>query len=210
MKSILCFGDSNTFGFVPVDGSRYQITQRWSGILKKHFEDKFNVIEAGCNNRTCIADNPSGELFTGYKAIMPYLESHNSDLALVIIALGVNDLQFAYNLSALKVAEGLKKIISCIKQKTKANILVLIPDEIGKNVLNSFFSQMFDESSIEKSKYLPDLLESAAKETGCYFLNLNKIAKTSEKDGLHYEPAEHEKIANLVCEKISEIFATDF
>ena len=204
MKNILCFGDSNTFGFVPLDGSRYDADKRWSGILKKSLAGKYNVIEAGCNNRTCIADNPEGPLFTGYKAIAPYLENH-PDLKLVVLGLGINDLQFSYKLSAEEVGKGLQRLIKDIKQKTNAKILVLIPNIIGSSILASFFSQMFDETSIEKSKQLPELFKNIAEKTKSDFLDLNTFAAPSEKDGLHYDEEMHKKIAEAAKKKIKEI-----
>ena len=35
MKKILCYGDSNTYGFIPETGARYSEHERWSGILKE-------------------------------------------------------------------------------------------------------------------------------------------------------------------------------
>ena len=69
MKKILCFGDSNTFGFNPENGKRFDEKTRWTGILKSKLKDLYIVQEAGCNNRTAFSDNPSGENFTGYKAL---------------------------------------------------------------------------------------------------------------------------------------------
>ena len=37
MKRIVCFGDSNTFGHNPLDGSRLPRDQRWTGILSDLF-----------------------------------------------------------------------------------------------------------------------------------------------------------------------------
>ena len=34
MKNILCFGDSNTWGYDPVTGSRYAYDVRWTGRLQ--------------------------------------------------------------------------------------------------------------------------------------------------------------------------------
>lgn len=34
MKKILCYGDSNTFGYNPANGLRFDENNRWSGILK--------------------------------------------------------------------------------------------------------------------------------------------------------------------------------
>jgi lysophospholipase L1-like esterase len=32
---ILCYGDSNTWGYNPKDSSRFDESKRWTGILKK-------------------------------------------------------------------------------------------------------------------------------------------------------------------------------
>ena len=49
MKNILCYGDSNTFGFNPVDGSRYKKQERWTGVLAEILGSEYNVFEKGCN-----------------------------------------------------------------------------------------------------------------------------------------------------------------
>ena len=51
MKKILCFGDSNVYGYIPKNGGRYAVDVRWSGLLKNYFKKQFEIIEAGCNNR---------------------------------------------------------------------------------------------------------------------------------------------------------------
>ena len=90
MKKILCFGDSNTFGFNPKDGSRYSSSIRWSGILKESLKENFIVIEQGYNNRTCFSENLSGEEMTGYKAIKKYL---SKDIDYLVVSLGINDMK---------------------------------------------------------------------------------------------------------------------
>ena len=56
MKKILCYGDSNTFGFNPENGKRLDENSRWSGILKSELKN-FEIIEQGLNNRTAVVEN---------------------------------------------------------------------------------------------------------------------------------------------------------
>ena len=51
--------------------------------------------------------------------------------------------------------------------------------------------------SIEKSKHMPAIYKTIAQSEDCIFIDLNKIAKVSEADGLHYKAEEHQKIAQL-------------
>ena len=100
MKNILCFGDSNTFGFNPENGKRFDKSSRWTGILQTLCQNNYHIIEAGCNNRTAFSDNSAGKMFTGYK-ILPELLNENLDT--IILAIGINDLQL------LKAKDNLNK-----------------------------------------------------------------------------------------------------
>lgn len=193
MKKVLCFGDSNTYGFIPSSGGRYGKDVRWTGVLQKLLGAGFNVIEEGCNNRTCFAENPDGKLFTGIK-ILPELLT--PDLDFVILSIGVNDLQFQYGRNLSDFSTGIGALIELVKSKSpSAKIILTAPSVISKNILKSFFAAMFDSESIEKSLKLPEIYEKCAIEKGCIFLDLNKIVKTSDVDGLHYEAEEHKTIA---------------
>lgn len=202
-KKVLCFGDSNTFGFIPHSQGRYKENSRWSGILKQLLGETFEVIEEGCNNRTAFSDNPCGIKETGYKYLPSVLRE---DLDFVILALGVNDLQFSYSNSLNDFEYGIDSLIKITKSiAVNANIIILSPSCISENILNSFFSSMFDETSIEKSKHLSEIYEKIANRQHCYFIDLEKIAKTSQTDGIHYEKKEHEKIAKALYDKIIQL-----
>ena len=44
MKKILCYGDSNTFGYNPVDGSRFDDKTRWTALLQENLGSDFEII----------------------------------------------------------------------------------------------------------------------------------------------------------------------
>ena len=39
MRKVLCFGDSNTYGYSPVDGQRYGDDINWPGVLGRLLGD---------------------------------------------------------------------------------------------------------------------------------------------------------------------------
>lgn len=198
MKKVLCFGDSNVYGFNPKNGTRYNNTSRWSGILQEIAGTDFNIIEEGCNNRTAFTQNPAGKMMTGIEILPELLQS---DLDIVILAVGINDLQFSYNNTLENFKVGIPALIHIIREKLpNAKILLLSPSKITPNILNSFFANLFDETSIEKSHHLEKIYEQIAINNNCEFLDLDKIATPSKQDGLHYEIEEHQKIANAVLE----------
>ena len=202
MKKVLCFGDSNTFGFNPIDGSRYDKNIRWTGILQTFCEDNFKIIEAGCNNRTAFSDNLAGMMFTGYK-ILP--EILNSDLDFVVLAIGINDLQFQYQVTLADIETGISKLIEIVQNKIQnAKIILVVPTRLTIDVLKSpIFSTLFDQSSIDKSKNLSKIYSKVAQKYNCKFLDLNEFVVPSKIDGLHFEPKAHEKIAKKIFELLN-------
>ena len=46
-KRILCIGDSNTWGYIPGSGERYEKNVRWTGKLAQTLGENYEVIEEG-------------------------------------------------------------------------------------------------------------------------------------------------------------------
>ncbi len=198
MKKVLCFGDSNTFGFIPESGKRYDKNTRWSGILAQLAAGRFEIIEAGCNNRTAFTDNPAGFEQTGCKVLPTLL---TKDIDCVILAIGVNDLQIFYNPTLEEIKNGMRRLVDIVREHCpNAEIILVSPARLTDNIFNGYFRAMFDKMSIEKSLHLSEIYESIAKEKNCRFADWDKIVTVSPKDGLHLEPEAHKKIAEAMFE----------
>ncbi|MCW5845462.1 MAG: hypothetical protein KIT77_29690, partial [Caldilinea sp.] len=105
MKRILCFGDSNTWGYDPVSQDRYARNARWPGVLRQQIGAGYEVIEEGLNGRTTVWNDPIEGYKNGRDYLIPCLETHRP-LDLVIILLGTNDLKKRFSLSAYDIAQG--------------------------------------------------------------------------------------------------------
>ncbi len=200
MKKILCFGDSNTFGFNPLDGSRYDESSRWSGILKNKLSENFEIIEEGMNNRTGFIDNKDGFLFSSQRCFSKILGSYKN-IDILILAIGTNDLQFQYEINFKTIERGLENLINIAKEKCK-NIIIVPPIILNNSILNGNFSHQFDITSIEKSKKVSRIYKKISNVYKCRYFDFNKIAQPSEIDGLHYTKQGHEKIANNLADFI--------
>lgn len=204
MKNILCFGDSNTYGFIPQSGLRYDKNTRWTGILQSLSKNEFKIIEAGCNNRTAFIDNPAGLNQTGYKILPEYLKNQNINI--IILAIGINDLQLFFNPSLEEFSKGMGKLIK-IAQNLSPNsrILLVCPSKLDlTGINNGMFSFQFNKISIEKSLELPQIYKSLAQKYNCDFVNLNKIVEVSPLDGLHFSPESHKKIAEYLYKNLKQ------
>lgn len=203
MKKVLCFGDSNVFGFNPENATRFGKEIRWTGKLQFLAGNDYKIIEAGCNNRTAFCINPAGELQTGIKILPKIL--HN-DIDIVILSVGTNDLQFAYKTRVDDFYQGVANLLDVIKNRLpNGKIILLSPSVIGDGIFNGFFRELFDETSIQKSKELSVIYQKIANKYNCEYLDLEQIVKVSDVDGLHYDEEAHQIIAEILWSKIAEL-----
>ena len=114
MKTVLCYGDSNTYGYNPENGLRYNEDERWTGILKSLLGPGYNIIEEGCNGRTTIYDDPLEGWKNGKDYLKPCLNSHKP-IDIIILMLGSNDLKNYFGASSRDIANGAGTLADIIK-----------------------------------------------------------------------------------------------
>ncbi len=204
MKKIICYGDSNTFGYNPVDASRFDENTRWPKLLQVNLGDGYEIIEEGCCDRTGFVYNDKGFLFSAQKHFPKLIEGIN-DADILILSVGTNDLQFKYDIDNETVNKGLDNLI--LKAKTKINNIILIsPVVLNNTVLNGYFKIQFDKKSIKKSENIGKIYKEKAEKYNCNIFDINEFAKPSDTDGLHYDEAAHKLIAKKLAEYIKTYY----
>lgn len=202
MKKIICYGDSNTFGFNPKDGSRYDKSVRWTGILSDILGSDYEIKEEGCNNRTAFFENSDGLVKSGQNYLAHCIEKHKA-FDVFILALGTNDLQKIYDISEQVVINGLENLIAKIYAHCpKSRIILVTPVLLDKTVLDGYFSHQFNERSIKASVWIQNIYKTFAKQNRLEIVDLNKFIKPSSYDGLHFDKKEHKAIAEKLAEQI--------
>lgn len=211
MKNILCYGDSNTWGYDPITKTRYTYEERWTGILSEKLGSDYRVIEEGMNGRTTVFEDPIEEYRNGKLYLYPCLETHRP-LDLVIIMLGTNDTKIRHCAIAKDIANGLEQLIKiirnygCGKNGGIPEMLVISP--IGMKKVSSDHTSsgiIFGDTAVEKIKELPKYYEQLAKTYKCGYLNAADVAQPSEEDGIHMHPSEHKKLADAIYDKVKEL-----
>ena len=209
MFTILCFGDSNTWGMDPKTLKRFSPEVRWTGVLKKELGPGFNVIEEGLVGRTAVMSFSFEPEACGISYFLPCVKSH-APLDMVIIMLGTND--FAYGATPLGVARNLPRYISIANENAsgipgkKPKILLMSPVKITENFKKSPFLEIFGdvEISIEKSKVYRGYVKTIAEENGCLWFDSACAAAASETDWLHYDEKGHENLGKAIAEIIKK------
>lgn len=205
-KRILCYGDSNTWGYMPGSGERFSPDMRWTGLLQKALGNNYEIIEEGLNARTTALDDPKYEGKNGKNYLKPCLQTHYP-LDLVILMLGTNDLKERFNRAPKQIAEGIEILISVMfdpdsNYNYRPEVILMSPPIINESVKG--VSENFLGAE-EKSKHLGTLYKNVAEKHKIGFIDLKKFVSPSKTDGCHLEPEAHQKIADLVFEKIKDM-----
>ena len=205
MKTILCYGDSNTFGFNPKDGLRFDENIRWTSLLQKNLSLDYSVINEGMCDRTGFVDNPKGFLFSAQRHF-PKMLSKTNNIDLLILWIGTNDLQFQYDIGFNAVEKGLGNLILLAKKKVK-HIVIIPPVMLNETVLKGYFSFQFNETSIGKSKKIERIYKRLSSLEHCAYFDINKITEPSDIDGLHYDENSHKLIADKLTDFIRQNYS---
>jgi lysophospholipase L1-like esterase len=203
MKTILCYGDSNTWGWNPLTQQRYAPNERWPGVLQQALGEEYKVIEEGLNGRTTVWDDPIEGYKNGKNYLIPCLETHRP-LNLVIIMLGSNDLKMRFSLSAYDIANGVGVLVDAVQKSAagpggNAPSVLLMAPPLLKEL--SEFAEMF-EGAAAKSKRFARHYQRVAEEFGCEFLDTSRIIVASNIDGVHLELSEHQKLGQAVAVEV--------
>lgn len=206
MKEVLCYGDSNTWGYNPATKDRYGRDERWTGVLQNALGSDYHVIEEGLSGRTTVWDDPIEGFKNGKNYLPPCLETHKP-LDLVIIMLGTNDLKKRFSLSAYDISRGAGVLINianksdCGRMERPPKVLLLAPPPLGKL---TEFSEMF-EGGAEKSERFSQHYRDVAQEYGCEFFDLSTVIRSSDVDGVHFKKKDHRALGEAVAEIVKNI-----
>jgi lysophospholipase L1-like esterase len=203
MKTVLCFGDSNTWGYVPgSNAERFPPDVRWAARLATALGDDWNVIAEGLNGRTATMDSPVADGRNGLTYLMPCLHSH-MPLDIVVIYLGTNDAGDRYSLPAETVAGSVGRLVRVVRTSEAGraggapDVLVVCPPPFGHLDPEGSFA-----SAGAKSRQLGRWYAEVCRELDCELLDLNGIAAYSDLDGIHLDADGHAAVAAAVEERL--------
>ena len=208
---ILCYGDSNTWGYISGSDHQRYGEERWTRQLAKILGDQFEIIEEGLNTRTLLSNDlrPGKEGKNGYDYLIPCLDSHDP-IDLVIIMLGTNELQTRFNRTVREIGEIFEEyfVKTILNRKSQISdsypkLLVVAPPIVNDNADYCKENNRY-AGATQKSKDLNNIYENIAKKYNCYFLRDDTLEVGV--DGAHLTEESHKKLAKLLARKIKEIY----
>ena len=209
-RRILCFGDSNTHGYIPM-GGRYGEDVRWPTRMASLLGDGFAVVEEGVNGRTCVFDDPvSGGFRSGADALPVCLMSHDP-LDVVLLMLGTNDTKARFNMSAPAIARAMMQLVNISRQYAvdadgqPSHVVIVAPPPIDENHLNRSDRDIFGDRAAEVSRGLAREYRVLSKLLRCHFMDAGLYAQASPRDGIHLDEEGHARLAQAMADLVRKI-----
>lgn len=205
MYTVVCFGDTNTWGYDNRNGKRLPYEHRWTGLLAKALGKDFRVIEEGLPGRATTED-PVEAGKNAREQIGPCLESHRP-IDFFVMMLGQPDLKKRFSLTAYDIAMGIEELVKTVVNSNAGvdgkspKLLLLSPVQVGQ-VKGSAMEQWFPaEGTSERSAQFPSLYYEIAKKYGTEFLKASLYAKTAS-DAIHIDNDSHLSLAQAIADVI--------
>jgi lysophospholipase L1-like esterase len=210
VRQLLCYGDSNTWGCIPLVGDespgRLASDERWPGVLRRELGSGYWIVENGLNGRTTVWDDGLGPYRNGRDLLMPTLLAHYP-LDLVIVMLGTNDLKRRFNVSAKEIAEGAGQLLDvvaasgCGPDFGAPQALLVCPPSLAR--LERFADEF--EGGTEKSRELSGHFRAVAEARTCWFLDAGAHVSSSDSDGIHLDREAHASLGSAVANAVRAI-----
>jgi len=193
-KTVLCYGDSLTWGFDAEGQGRHAFEDRWPSVLQKALGSDVNVIAEGLNGRTTAYDDQLSPAERNGARLLPTILHSHAPLDLVVIMLGTNDLKRGLNGSAIQATRGIDRLIEIIRHhpwpfgaQEGPDILIVAPPQVCETA-NPVFGAMF-KGAVAESAMLASLYRDLADERGCGFFDASSVCETTPVDGIHLDAA---------------------
>ncbi len=220
MKTILCFGDSNTWGSIsqrsasPGPAKRFDEQTRWGSVLRNHLGEDNRVIEEGLGGRTTVYATKDEQFKNGESYLFPCLLSHRP-LSLVIMMLGTNDLRQVFGVTEETLGDGISRLVDIIQANPQVGdgavapkILLISPVAVAKpEGRDDFYVARGSERAERLSALFPKAYAAVAARKGCDFMNAQDYAKPDVADGLHMDAASHIALGNAVARRVRALLS---
>ncbi len=192
MKTILCYGDSLTWGTDAASGGRHPRRDRWPHVLAGALAGDAEVIVDGLRGRTTAFDDHSAECDRNGARILPTVLYTHAPLDLVILMLGTNDMKPHLAGTAVAAMQGMRRLVEIVRGASLRDgtgdapgVLVVAPPPLC-GTANTEFSALF-AGGVAESAMLASFYSEMAQDMGVDFFDAASVARTTPVDGVHMD-----------------------
>ncbi|MBR4544637.1 MAG: hypothetical protein IKO14_01480 [Oscillibacter sp.] len=192
MRRILCYGDSNTFGYNPHSywGDPYPDDVRWTGILQANGWD---VINCGQNGREIPSND--GEL-----SAVERLISNAMPVDIVTVLLGTNDFLTHPHFTAEDVTSRMKLLLQrVLAANWEIRVLLIAPPPMRSG------EWVPDSRIVTESVRLAPCYRVLARQLGVLFADAGAWDVALDFDGVHFRPEGHAAFARHLMQTLDTL-----
>lgn len=208
-STILCYGDSLTWGFDAEGMTRHAYEDRWPSVLQAELGEGFHVIAEGLNGRTTAFDDYATGADRNGARILPTMLTTHAPIDLVIIMLGSNDMKPFICGHVIGSKQGMERMIGVVRghdypmdQKVPRIIIVSPPPLCEAEKAD--YAAMYNQS-IAESRKLAAVYARLAQDTGCSFFDAGTVARTTSVDGVHLDAENTRAIGRALAPVVSAL-----
>ncbi len=211
-RTLLCFGDSNTHGTLPMadldDSRRLGRDERWPGVAAAALGPGWHVIEEGLPGRTTVHPDPIEGAHMNGIAVLPALLASHRPLDAVIVKLGTNDLKARFAVTAGDIALSVGKLCEVIAASgagpagaAPAVLIVAPPPALETGCLADMFM-----GGAAKSQSLAHRIRAETVRHGVAFFDAGTVIAVDPLDGIHYDAAAHAALGVAMATEIARLW----
>ncbi|MBT1154816.1 SGNH/GDSL hydrolase family protein [Aminobacter anthyllidis] len=203
MKTVLCYGDSLTWGYNAAGPGRHAFDDRWPSVLQKELGASVNVIAEGLNGRTTAFDDHLAAADRNGARLLPTILGTHAPIDLVVIMLGANDMKPWIHGNPLAARQGMARLVSIVLGYDHGmgypapQILLVSPPAVSRTE-NAEYKDMFAGGD-KASRELAPLYAALADEVGCGFFDAGSVAETTPLDGVHLDAENTRAIGHAIA-----------
>lgn len=217
-RTILVFGDSITWGWLPKDPIvptvRHAEEDRWPVIMGAALGEGYTVVTEGLSGRTTNIEDPTAPgLMNGADYLDAALMSHEP-IDLVVIMLGTNDTKTYLDRTPLEIGLGMGELVNIVQEGSglgwyeygAPEVLVISPPPLGAEIDPGAAEQF--EGGNEKIAALPSIYALIAEAAGARFFDAATVVDTSHvgADGIHLIAEGNKALGAAVAAEVEKVF----
>jgi lysophospholipase L1-like esterase len=192
MKTVLCYGDSLTWGMNAATMTRHAYEDRWPTVVEMKLGGAVRMINASLGGRTTSFDDHSVVADRNGVRILPTILGTFDPIDLVVFMLGTNDMKAWINGSAVAAAQGMKRLVEIVRtypyedNPPAPKVLIVSPPPASELAPFGKFPLLSPRTG--EGTDLPAKYKVVAETTGCEFFDAATVSSTKGgTDGVHLD-----------------------
>ena len=204
MKTVLCYGDSLTWGMNAATLKRHAYEDLWPSVVEMQLGGAVRMINASLGGRSTSFDDHSVVADRNGVRVLPTILGTFDPIDLVVFMLGTNDMKTWINGSAVAAAQGMRRLVEIVRGypyeggAPAPKILIVSPPPATE--LAPFDALPLLSPRTAEGIDLPAKYRVVAETAGCEFFDAATVSSTKGGgDGVHLDAGNTRAIGQAVA-----------